>query len=263
MRYRTLTFLGNNKDQRHAKVSEFFKTESTSRKKWLTDLIKANSKEQVFAAMVELLYSTSCRIGGKGNATKGEPTYGLTTLQVRHLTFTPAAVEFNYSGKKSAEQHHIFKTTTPEGKKIRAILLALVKNKDDTDLVFTFKGKPVLRTTVNSYLRSLGLEITAHKFRQLAGTKVAIGVLRQAPFKKSDKPKQAAVDKWVKEELKKVGEVLHHRTGTNVTGMTAVKSYIDPGCLVEFYDGLGLRIPSWVPASTGAKGSKTEDSDED
>lgn len=42
------------------------------------------------------------------------------------------------------------------------------------------------------------------------------------------------------------------------------KSYIDPGCLVDFYDGLGLRIPSWVPASTGAKGSKTEgDSDED
>jgi hypothetical protein len=60
---------------------------------------------------------------------------------------------------------------------------------------------------------------------------------------------QAQADKWVKESLTKVGDALHHRSGTKVTAMTAIKSYIDPGLLVNFYEDLGLRVPKWVPSS--------------
>jgi DNA topoisomerase IB len=164
------------------------------------------------------------------------------------LDIKPGMVEFNYSGKKAAEQHHEFKTTTVEGKKVGAVLKELVKGKGANDLVFTYGGKPVGRSSVNSYLRSLGIEITAHKFRQLAGTKIAMGVLGKAPFKAADMPKQAAVDKWVKEELTKVGTVLHHRSGTKITAMTAIKSYIDPSVITSFYEKLKLRTPRWVPS---------------
>ncbi len=246
-RYRTLTFTSRNKKNRHALVREFFKKESQHRDAWLLDLKRAKSKQQVMAAMTELLFKTACRIGGKGNQTKGEPTYGLTTLQVRHLQFHPEDVQFNYSGKKSAEQEHVFNTTTPDGKRVGTILETLVKGKKPTDLVFTFKNKPISRPVVNQYLHSIGIEITAHRFRQLAGTKLTMGILKKSPFKAKDEPKQAAVEKWLKEELKKVGEVLHHRTGTKVTGSTALKSYIDPEIVVEFFTNLGLRVPGDVP----------------
>jgi hypothetical protein len=247
IRYRTLTFLAANKQARHSKVREFFEVEKESRQKWVTDLSKAGSKEQILAAMVEILYQTSCRIGGKENKTKGEPTYGLTTLQVKHMTINPGKIELDYAGKKLAEQHHVFKTNNTDGKKVESIIKALTKGKKSTDLVFTYKGKPFLRQNVNKYLRSLGVEITAHRFRQLAGTRMALSILKKSPFKASQQPKQAAVEKWMKEELKKVGELLHHTTGAQVTGMTAVKSYIDPGVLETFYNDLKLRIPDWIP----------------
>ena len=76
-------------------------------------------------------------------------------------------------------------------------------------------------------------------------------ILRSSPFKKSQNPTQAAVEKWIKEEMKQVGEVLHRRTGSGenqkVTDMTAMNAYISPEILVEFFDDLGLRVPRWVP----------------
>jgi hypothetical protein len=247
LRYRTINFNQGNKAKRHTLVKEFFKTESSSRKKWLGDLARNKSKEQILSAMVELLYQTSCRIGGKDNATKGEPTYGLTTLKVKWMKFNPSNIQFNYTGKKLAEQEHVFKTNTAESKKIKDILKELVKNKQPDDLIFTFKGKPIIRHMVNVYLKSLGIEITAHKFRQLSGTKLAMGIINKSKFKTDGSAKQSVVDKWLKDELIKVGSMLHHKTGTKVTGMTAVKSYIDPDVLAEFYDKLGLRKPRWVP----------------
>lgn len=256
LRYRTLEFTDGNRDAKHAAVKEFYQTESEHRNTWLQDLSKAGSVEQVEAAMVEIMYQTSCRIGGANNKTKGEPTYGLTTLQVNHILVKPKVIEFNYSGKKAAEQHHELKTTTTEGGKVASVIKKLIAGKKPTDLVFTASiplksGKtkvgPVTATMVNSYLKSIGIGITAHKFRQLAGTKAAMGILGRSPYKKGKECNQREVEVWVKEELKKVGEILHHRSGTAVTGMTAVKSYISPEVLKEFFTNLNLRIPSWVP----------------
>jgi hypothetical protein len=245
--YRTLTFLSGNKSARHEAVKDFYSQESAHRNTWITDLSKPGSKEQILSAMVEILYQTACRIGGKDNATKGEPTYGLSTLLVKHVKFNPTKVEFNYSGKKLAEQHHELRLNTPENKKIGELLKTLVAKKRPDDLVFTYGGKTLGSNAVRTYLKEKGVTISPHRFRQLAGTKATMGILSKSPFKASAVPKQAEVDRWVKKELEKVGEVLHHRTGTKVTGMTAVKSYISPEVLVEFYNKLNLRVPNWVP----------------
>lgn len=251
-RVKTLNMNANNKEARFNKVTTFFNKESAFRKEWLADLSKVGKKEQVYATMIELLYKTSCRIGGKANATAGEPTYGLTTLQVRHLKFLPNQVEFNYSGKKSHDQHHVFKTSTPEGKHVRATLQKLVAGKSPTDIVFTFQNKPITAAQCNSYLRSHGIGITAHYFRRLTGTKMGMDLLKKSPFKKgSPETTQKAVDNWVLQEFKKVGEVLHHNSGTEITGKTALKSYVSPEIMIGFYTGLELRVPTFIPSNKG------------
>ena len=257
-RVKTLSMNANNKAERFGKVKTFFAKETQFRKSWLSDLKTVGSKEQIFAAMIEIMYQTSCRIGGKNNATKGEPTYGLTTLEVRHLAFLASSVEFNYAGKMAHEQLQVFKTTTADGKSVLAVLKKLVAGKSDTDMVFTFKGKPLTDSQTRVYLKTLGIEISPHYFRRLTGTKMAMGILKMCPFKKSESPKQSAVDKWVLEEFKRIGTVLHHNSGANVTGKTALKSYIDPLLMVEFYEGLGLRIPNFVPATGVKSAGETE-----
>jgi DNA topoisomerase IB len=45
------------------------------------------------------------------------------------------------------------------------------------------------------------------------------------------------------EEATKIGEMLMHRNGEEFTGMTSIKSYIDPQVIVEFFQSLDLHPP--------------------
>lgn len=246
-RARTVTFIGGNKSARHSLVQEFIKSEEENRSKWVVDLSKKGSEEQVLATMVEILYATAARIGGKGNATAGEPTYGLSTLQVGHLKLLPTKVIFDYAGKKSASQYAEYKLTTPVAKKVAEVLKTQIQGKAPTDLVFVFKRHHLNRQRVSAYLKGHGIALTPHKFRQITGTKLTQQILAKAPFKKTQFPKQAEVERWFKEEGLKVGEALHHRSGEKITSATAIKSYIDPQVVADFFDGLGLRRPKWLP----------------
>lgn len=248
-RYRTLSFWTKNKVARHDKVREFLKTEAQHRRAWISDLTN-KGKDGVMSTIVEIIYSTSGRIGGKENATAGEPTYGVSTLLCKHVKITPKLIIFNYPGKKGAPQDGSIKIDNPTAKRVAANLQKYMEGKGPNDVVFETSGKPVNRAMVNTYLRSKGVEISIHRFRQLAGTKATMEVLKKSPFVKRDAPKQAEVEKWFKEEAKYVGEILHHRTGDKVTAMTAVKSYIEPEIISEFFVGLGLRVPKWVPKSS-------------
>ena len=243
-RYRTTTFTSGNKVARFSLVRAFIDNEAEHRKSWIKGL-STKGREPILAAMVELIWATSSRIGGQGNATAGEPTYGMSTLQVRHLEITPTYIAYDYTGKKLARQGAKYKANDPTSKKVHAILTGLIKDKAPTDNVFTYKGKPVLRASVNVYLKSLNIALSIHSFRRVAGTKLALELIAKAPFKASAHPKQAAVEKWFKESMKTVGELLHHRSGENLTGMTAIQAYIDPSAVMEFFTSLGLRKPSF------------------
>lgn len=244
--YRTTSFTQSLKEERHSLVKEFLEEESKYRAMWLKDLDKKGSKDQLLAAMVELIYATSARIGGVGNESKGEPTYGMSTLQVSHLKLKPNLIAFDYVGKKNAPQPAKYQVKDHVSKRVLSIVEKLVADKKPSENVWTYKGKPINRAMVNTYLKSKGIKLSIHRFRQLAGTKLAMMLMSKAPFKKSDHPKQSEVEKWFKEEMKKVGELLHHRNGENVTGMTAVKSYISPEEVVSFFTRVGLRKPKFL-----------------
>ena len=177
----------------------------------------------------------------------------MSTLLLKQLKALPNGFEFNYVGKKGTHQHHVIIGTTPSNKRVIANIKNFIKGKKPTDLVFTDRGRKLTGASVNGYLKSIGVPsgITIHKFRHLAGTKLALSLLAKAPFKKADAPTQTAVEKWLKEEMKIVGEQLHHRIGSGdnqkVTGMTAISAYISPQILKGFFNDLGLRVPKWVP----------------
>lgn len=250
-RARTLTMGVANKVKRHKAANSFLDKEDSYRAKWLKDLNRKGSKEQVMAAMVEMLWATSARIGGKDNKSKGETTYGLSTLEVSHVKVVPGKIKFNYIGKKNAPQPATYPTNSVEGKKVAEIVEKCLKDKTKDEMVFTWRDKPILRSGVNLYLKALNIPIGAHGFRRVSGTKAAMAILQNNPFKKMMKAgkaiKEVDVNKWFKSELTKVGEVLHHRTGEKVTAMTAVKSYISPEVLINFYEELGLRVPKFIP----------------
>lgn len=251
-RVRTIGFVKGKKAVRHAKVAQFLEIEDRCRAKWVADMKRIGTKEQVLGCMVELLYVTSARIGGKGNKTAGEPTYGLTTLQVSHVKLEKNELRFDYVGKKMAPQPARYKLATPEGKLVKAVIEKLLEDKSGTDLVFEFRGAPILRHTVSKYIKQVtGLDLSNHDFRRITGTKMAMGIIAKNPFtaraKKGQPIKESEVRKWLDAELVEIGAALNHRNGEKVTGSVAIKSYIDPEVLLKFYDSLGMRPANAIP----------------
>lgn len=248
--FRTVTMNKTNKAKKFSTVSSFVADEKKFREAWLKDisapaLNSRDKRKQVIATIVELIYQTNSRIGGVNNATKGEPTYGMSTLQVGHLSLKNG-IAYNYTGKKGAEQTAHVKLDSAVNKKIHKILTELVKDKSATDRVFTAGTKPINGEAVNTYLKSIGTPITIHKFRNAAGTKAALAIIKESPFKKSEHPSQSAVEKWFKAEAVKIGELLMHRNGEKFTGSTSIASYIDPTVIVSYFDSLGLRKPTFL-----------------
>lgn len=250
---RTVAFNAANKSERFDKVAEFTENVDKFRTKWVKDLDSLDTRIQTIAAMVEAIYQTQARIGGDSKNLEGEDRYGMSTLLVKQLIPIDKGFEFRYTGKKGTEQHHVITGNTVSNRKVIAIIKSLIKGKKPDAVVFTDRSKPIGGTPVNSYLKSIGVPagITIHKFRHLAGTRLATQILKTSPFKKSQHPTQASVEKWIKEEMKQVGELLHHRVGAGdaqkLTGMTAINAYISPQVLKEFFDNLGLRVPKWIP----------------
>lgn len=248
---RTANFLKSKKAERFEKVNDFIGNVDDHRKGWVADLKSLDKKNEILAAMVETIYQTQARIGGEGNEMDGQPTFGIATLRRKHVKVLADGIEFDYPGKKGTQQHHTLRGNSPASRRVVAIVKELAKNKKPEDYLFTFRAKPIPPQAVNKYLRSKGINVSIHKFRHLAGTKLAMELLKSAPYNKKNVPSQAQAEKWIKEEFKKVGEMLHHRTGSGekqkTTAMTAINSYVDPSVLKNWFAGLGLRVPKWVP----------------
>jgi hypothetical protein len=70
--------------EKFAKVTEFATKIESIKNKWRRTLVggRAQLRDRTLAAILEILYLTSARIGTVGNMTSGKPTYGISTLLV-------------------------------------------------------------------------------------------------------------------------------------------------------------------------------------
>ena len=146
----------------------------------LRKMVLANShggNVQVLATVAHLLETTLIRVGNEDYARRND-SYGLTTLESRHVEVEGSAVRFQFTGK-SGKQWSLQLRDRRVAKIIRAC-----QELPGQDLLryFDVDGKlhSVGSDDVNGYLRQIsGRDVTAKDFRTWAGTLMAAMALNE------------------------------------------------------------------------------------
>lgn len=181
------------------------------------------SRERVLATIVRLLELTFIRVGNSEYA-KTNKSFGLTTLQDRHVQIAGANVVFSFRGK-SGKSHEVKLTDRRLAKLVKSC-----RDVPGQDL-FQYldeKGKrhPVRSTDVNEYLRSISAnEFTAKDFRTWAGTLLASSALLG---------QYEADAKFTKAATLRAVEAVANQLGNTPT--VCRKCYIHPAILRAFED---------------------------
>jgi hypothetical protein len=129
------------------------------RAKWLKVLRKGDAEDDehdtdfLSAMVLEIIYQTQARIGSLSNATKDaktgkyKQTYGLSTIQMRHLRKVGSGMNIIYEGKAAfkgetvnKQKHTLVATEHPAIKKIVEILSTWKDERDSTEYVFQTSG---------------------------------------------------------------------------------------------------------------------------
>ena len=125
-------------------------------------------RRKVLAAIVQLLETTSFRIGNERYAEEND-SFGLTTLRNRHVRVSAGRVEFQFRGKSGK-----FHKTTIEDERLARIIRrcrdlpgqALFEYLDEAG-----NAQAIGSSDVNDYLKEIsGAEVTAKDFRTWTGT---------------------------------------------------------------------------------------------
>ncbi len=255
---------GSWRDEKAGKIAQKAKS---ARPKWIADLknAKYDADAGVYAAMCELLYIYGIRAGSAGNEARDMETFGLTTLQMKHIRILGDRVRLAYAGKDAIQQQHDIKPIDAGSKVLKAYLserydemkAAGAKN---TDLFFSHhKGNrwtTIRRADLAGYFTHLGLPgISPKDFRRMRGTE-----LFREELEAKNLPQDidaGKLDKTIKQIALSVGEHLGHRRIKDgeqmATGATALKNYIAPSIMLEAFTSRGLRPSVWLQKLARAK----------
>ena len=133
------------------------------------------SREKVLATVVRLLECTQIRVGNDEYA-KANRSYGLTTLQDRHVEISGSKLRFEFRGK-SGKTHTV---NLNDRRLARIVQRCQALPGED---LFQYVDDEGVRQTigsgdVNDYIREIsGQEFTAKDFRTWAGTLLAVAAL--------------------------------------------------------------------------------------
>lgn len=132
-------------------------------------------RERVLATIVRLMVRGFFRVGSERYAVANK-TFGITTLQKRHLRIEGNDLHFSYVGKKSIDQRHVV-AETPLVEILKELLkapgLRLFRYQDESG-----RWKNVTAADVNQYLREiLGTRYTSKDIRTWGGTVRAATIL--------------------------------------------------------------------------------------
>lgn len=260
----TISYKTDNASQKFGKVIEFGEVIEDIRSKIAEDIKSSDHTTATMAFMIHLLDDVYLRVGTTGKEN------GLHNLKVSSFIKRDNKYFLEYFGKKNVFQSHRIKNSEDI-----QILKELIKGKKKTDYIFTSKGKLITDKKLNKYLKSLGVPegITCHKFRHFHGTRIAYELLiENNPFKVFRKDGKLIIKRgrtivtkkevadYFNEATVKVGEVLGHKHGDTTTGSTAIKNYIDPSVMIQFWESVQLPLPAKVVAvaKSGSKDKEEE-----
>lgn len=246
-----------NQNAKFEVVQQMLQQEATIVGKWRKDLSSTDATICVPAAQCEISYLTAARIGGKDNENKQGKTYGLTTWLAGNVKKRGPSLIFDYVGKDSVQQQHTLSPDTPAIERVIKIVNTLLVDKKRSDPLWEYAGHEFNDSRLRAYFKTVCSVpgATIHKIRHLRGTRLMEEQLPGLTEKllKSRTLSQAMVDSAVKSAAEAVGDLLGHRRGVGeaqkITPLTALKSYIDPSLLNDFYDSLqerNIRRPKWL-----------------
>jgi DNA topoisomerase-1 len=197
-------------------------------------------REKVLATVVHLLDATLIRIGNDDYARRNR-SYGLTTLQNRHVEVDGAELRFDFKGKSGRHWRL--------GVRDRRVA-RIVKQCQELpgQELFQYRDaegalRDVTSADVNAYLREItGREVTAKDFRTWAGTVLAAMALRE--FEAVDR--QAAAKRNLRTAIERVAS----RLGNTPT--ICRKCYIHPAVLDGYLED-GLRLEAAEEAAAALR----------
>jgi DNA topoisomerase IB len=223
------------------------------RRQVTTDLTSdgpALRQNRVLATAARLLDLGTFRIGNPEYADEHD-TFGLTTLQRRHVQVHKDEVRFSYTAKYGLDR--VEAVHDPD---VSAVIRSLRRRRagDDDELFGWIEGRrwiPLRSEHVNTYLaETTGLDVTAKDFRTWHATVLmALALAAKAPAgtKTSRRRALAAAYRDVAEQLGNTPAVVK-------------ASYVDPRLLDLYDEGVTLaerckRLPS--PEAFGGRGRRT------
>lgn len=182
-------------------------------------------RNKVLATVVHLLETTLIRVGNREYARENK-SYGLTTLQDRHVTFAGSSVRFKFRGKTGKEWR-----LKVSDRRVARIVRSCQELPGQHLFQYENDEREVCQISsadVNDYLRELGgAEITAKDFRTWSGTVLAAMALAQ--FERFDSESGA------KRNIRSAIETVASRLGNTAT--ICRKCYVHPEVINCYLDG--------------------------
>jgi len=188
------------------------------------------SREHVLGVATRLLDRGFFRIGSEDYAVTNE-SYGLATIQKRHVTLQDDRIVFDYPAKSN--KRRIQSVVDPE---VADVIAALKRRRGGGDELLAYKRggrwQDLRSPEINAYLKeATGLDISAKDFRTWGATVLAaIGLAVAAPNVKTATASKRAMTRAIK-------EVAHYLGNTPAV---ARASYIDPRVFDAFERGVTI-----------------------
>jgi len=192
-----------------------------------TILTVKNTKQKAIAIIIWLMYHCGFRIGNSKYA-KENNTFGICTLQCRHIHVKKDKIIIKFIGKKSVEN-----ISEICDKTIMKYLKSQKKNASNPeDQLFKYideegKIQAISSRDVNEYLQNFDPEITSKDIRTWNANILFIENMEKLE-KISPSETEKDIKKKINEALKNVATHLHH------TPVVCKKNYIDPDILRKY-----------------------------
>jgi DNA topoisomerase-1 len=181
--------------------------------------------EKVVALVVKLIELTNIRIGNEAYK-KLYGSFGLTTMQDKHVKFLKTGVQFEFVGKKGIK-HKI----RLQSKKL-ADLIKRCKDIPGQDLFQYYDGngnfKSIGSADVNNYLKKItNQDFTAKDFRVWAGSVNALQAFQESKLPESESETKHRVVEVLDEVASKLGN----------TRTVCKKYYVHPNVIAAYQNG--------------------------
>jgi len=204
------------------------------------------SKKKATATAAAIMRQTGIRVGGgqstsKPGKTKGEPTYGMTTLQKRHVTLDGDTARFNFRGKAGKQQD--IEVRDPKLAKSLRDFLGGKDRHDSEDPLFSFpegkETKTVNRKHVAAHLKGFHKSFEAKDLRTLVANETAskeVEAILKEVHKVPDTLAKCTV--LAKKLATRVAKVVSKKLGN--TPAVALEKYINPELIEHLLRKKGL-----------------------